>query len=155
MLGLSNYRTLIGLVAVLSATPVVAQTNFANLTIALGFPPESGMVAGNTGGSYSLPSLVNRDRNNTPCLGYGDETPDHKLVLEQDFPKLSIKVNSGGNDTTLVIKGPNGVALCGDDTGSKKDASVEASNLEAGEYSVWVGSINPGQNWNYTLSVRE
>lgn len=157
MLRFYSSRWLIAGLAILGSTPVLAQTaNFGNLTLALDFPPESGIVAGSTGGSYSLPSLVNRDRNNNLCLGYGDETPDHKLVLEQDFPQLNIKVDSGGNDTTLVIKGPDGLALCGDDTGSNnKDASIEAANLKAGEYSIWVGAINPNQNWNYTLSVRK
>lgn len=149
-------RAFIAVVAILSATPVLAQTaNFGGLRLSPGFSRESGVVAGNTGGSFSLPSLVNRDRNGTLCLGYGDEVPDHIMVLEADFPKLNIQVNSGGRDTTLVIQGPKNFALCGDDTGSNKDASVEALNLKAGEYRIWVGSIEPRQTWNYTLTVRE
>jgi hypothetical protein len=146
----------IALTAIISATSVLAQTaNFGNLILSLGFPPESGMAAGNTGGSYSLPSIVNRDRDRNACLGYGDETPDHILVLEKDFPALSIKVNTGGQDSTLMIQGPDNLTLCGDDTGSTKDASVTATNLKAGEYKVWVGAMTPNQNWAYTLSVKE
>ena len=156
MLRLYESLSAIALTAVLSATSVLAQTaNFGNLILSLGFPPESGMAAGNTGGSYSLSSIVNRDRNNNACLGYGDETPDHILVLEKDFPTLTIKVNTGGQDSTLVIQGTDGIALCGDDTGSSKDASVTATNLKAGEYKVWVGAMTGNQNWAYTLSVKE
>ncbi|HBB33588.1 MAG TPA: hypothetical protein DDZ80_19415 [Cyanobacteria bacterium UBA8803] len=149
-------RNLIALLAVLGATPVLSQpANFGTIELSLGFPPEAGRVAGNTGGSYSLPSLVNRDRNGNPCLGYGEETPDHVILLKKDFPKLTIKVNSGRKDTTLLIKGPDNFALCGDDTGSNKDASVEATNLKEGEYKVWVGAMEPNQNWAYTLSLQE
>ncbi len=156
MLRLYGSLSAIALTAALSATSVLAQSaNFGNLILSLGFPPESGMAAGNTGGSYSLPSIVNRDRDNNACLGYGDETPDHILVLEKDFPTLSIKVNTGGQDSTLVIQGPDNLTLCGDDTGSSKDASVTATNLKAGEYKVWVGGMTPNQNWAYTLSVKE
>jgi hypothetical protein len=65
-------------------------------------------------------------------------------------------VNGGGQDTTLVIRGPNDQTIrCGDDTGSKKDASVKDSNWAAGTYRIWVGSIESGQRVDYSLSVRE
>jgi len=54
-----------------------------------------------------------------------------------------------------VIRGPNNSILCGDDTGLSKDASVESTNLKAGRYEIWVGSIEAAQRWNYILSVRE
>jgi hypothetical protein len=98
---------------------------------------------------------VNRDRENNPCLGYAEETPDHIIDLEADFNQLQIAVDSGGQDTTLLITGPNGFALCGDDTGASQDASVTSSNFKAGKYEIWVGTINPNQAWNYTLTVRE
>jgi len=149
-------RSFIAVIAALSATPVLSQsTNFDTLTLSPGFAKGKGVVTGYTGGSFSLSSIANSDRNNNPCIGFGgSETPDHILVLEKDFPRLKIQVKSG-KDTTLVIKGPDNLILCGDDTGSSKDASVEASNLPAGKYSVWVGTINPRQNWNYTITVRE
>lgn len=146
----------IALIAALSTTPVLSQAaNFANLTLSPGFPPTAGQVPGHTGGAYSLSSIANSDRNNKPCIGYGAEAPDHIMVLQKEFPKLSVEVNSRGRDTTLVIRGPGDFTLCGDDIGSSKDASVEASNWKPGEYRIWVGSVNPRQRWNYTLTVRE
>ncbi|NEO99170.1 MAG: hypothetical protein F6K58_10900 [Symploca sp. SIO2E9] len=154
-------KAAIFLLATLSATPVLSQgANFEKLTLSLGFPQNSGLVAGYTGGSYSLSSITNKDDKGKACIGFGDETPDHIMVLEQDFANLSILVNTGGKDTTLVIQGPPGNSnqegfRCGDDTGSNKDASVEDSNWKAGTYKIWVGSFEAGHNWDYTLTVRE
>jgi hypothetical protein len=145
------------LIVALSATPVLSQTaNFGTLTLAPGFPPKSGQAAGYTGGSYSLSAIANRDRNNNPCIGFGDPTPDHIIVLQQNFSNLNVRVNTGGKDTTLVIQGPNNQTVrCGDDTGSSKDASVNDSKWEAGTYKIWVGSFEAGQRLDYTLNVRQ
>ncbi|MEQ8752452.1 MAG: hypothetical protein RID09_02885 [Coleofasciculus sp. G1-WW12-02] len=156
MLRRKGSQALIAMVIALTATPVLSQSaNFGRLTLSPGFSSASGAAIGTTGGSFSLPSLVNRDRENNPCLGYAEETPDHIINLQANFNQLQIAVDSGGQDTTLLITGPKGFKLCGDDTGTSKDASVTSSNFEAGEYKVWVGTINPNQAWNYTLTVRE
>lgn len=151
-------RVLVALAVALSATPAFSQSNFGKLKLSSGFPPAAGQASGRTGGTYSLPSIANSDRNKKPCIGYGSETPDHIMVLQSNFPKLAVEVNSG-KDTTLVIRGPNNFILCGNDTktskGVSKDASVEAANLPPGEYHIWVGTIQEGQRWNYTLKVRE
>lgn len=152
-------KLFITLAVALGATPALAQTaNFGQFKLSSGFSPEAGQVSGRTGGTYSLSSIANSDRNKKPCIGYGSQTPDHIMVLESKFPKLSVAVNSG-KDTTLVIQGPNNLILCGDDTktskGVSKDASVEAINLQPGQYRVWIGSIQEGQRWNYTLNVRQ
>jgi hypothetical protein len=152
-------RVWVALAVALSATPAFSQAaNFRKLTLSSGFSPAAGQASGQTGGTLSLSSIANSDRNNKPCIGYGSETPDHIMVLESKFPKLAVEVNSG-KDTTLVIRGPNNLILCGDDTktgkGASKDASVEAANLPPGEYRVWVGTMQEGQRWNYTLTVRQ
>ena len=147
-------RVLVALAVALSATPAFSQANFGKLKLSSGFSPGAGQASGRTGGSYSLSSIANSDHNKKPCIGYGSETPDHIIVLESNFPKLAVEVNSG-KDTTLVIRGPNNLILCGDDTKTSKDASVEAANLPPGEYSVWVGTMQEGQRWNYTLTVRQ
>lgn len=135
-------------IAVLSATSVFAQTaNFAPISIAPGFSVAS--ASGSTGGSFSLPSIANRDRNGNFCLGYGgSQTPDHIMTLQQDFPKLTIEVNSGNRPTTLLIKGPDDVIRCSNNR-------LEGTNFKAGRYEIWVGSQDPGVRGNYTLSVRE
>ncbi|KAF3887143.1 MULTISPECIES: hypothetical protein [Nostocales] len=141
----------------LASTPVFADTaNFGKLALSPGFESTKGTIAGYTGGSYSLSAISNRDRNRNVCIGYGDPKPDHILILEKDFSRLKIQVDTGGNDTTLVIQGPdNSIVRCGDDTGRNKDASIIDSTWKAGTYRVWVGTFKPGERRNYTLTVQE
>jgi hypothetical protein len=141
----------------LAALPVLSgeKSNFGTLT--LGADKPSGSISGSTGGSTSLPAIVsNSDRNGNKCLGFGDPTPDHILILQQDFPSLKLRVNTGGTDTTLVIQGPDGVVRCGDDIStSNKDALVNDTDWRAGLYKVWVGTSTPGVRREYTLNVRQ
>jgi hypothetical protein len=151
-----NPRLLLPLVIALITTPVLAQTgNFGQLTLALGFKKGQAVVTGHTGGAYSLSSIANKDYQNNPCIGFGDPNPDHIMVLENDFSNLTLSVASGGNDTTLVVRGPDGIVRCGDDTGSKKDASIESENWPQGTYEVWIGSFEAGKSWNYRLVAQE
>jgi hypothetical protein len=146
----------LALLAVLSATPLLAQnSNFGALTLSPGFAAADGVTQGSTGGSFSLSSLANRDRAGNLCLGYGSSNPDHIITLRSNFAQLNLQVDSGGNDTTLVVEGPGGVIRCGDDTGRSKDASIRDTNWQAGAYRVWVGSIESGARYDYTLRVSQ
>lgn len=140
----------------IAAPPVAAETaNFTRRELSPGFSPEDGSVSGHTGGSYSLAVISNRDRNNNACLGYGDSRPDHILVLESDFDALTLQVDSGGRDTTLMIEGPDGF-LCGEDVDTANlDDQVSGESFKAGSYSVWVGTMEPGDRQNYRLLVTE
>jgi hypothetical protein len=143
--------------AVLAFNPVLADTaNFGKLALSPGFESAKGTITGYTGGSYSLSAISNRDRNRNVCIGYGDPKPDHILVLEKDFSRLNIQVDTGGGDTTIVIQGPdNSMVRCGDDTGKNKDASITDSSWKAGTYRVWVGTFKPGEKRNYRLMIQE
>ena len=142
----------------LSSTPALAEkaeSNFGSLKLAPGFPRSDGIAKGYTAGAYPLSAIANQDRNGKRCLGFGDTIPDHRLVLEKDFSRLQVKVLTGGKDTTLLIKGPDGKIWCGDDTGSSKDASVVGVNWPSGVYQVWVGVFNSGVRLNYNLAVEQ
>jgi hypothetical protein len=144
----------IGLIIVLSALPSFSQeANFGTLTLEAN--QASVTLSGTTGGTTSLPAIVsNRDRHDNKCLGFGDTKPDHLLILRQGLPKLELRVNSGGSDTTLVVQGPNGIVRCGDDTRSSKDASIIDTDWQAGTYRIWIGSTTPGERRDYKLIVR-
>jgi hypothetical protein len=142
-------------IAALGIQPAIAQAGSSALKLSAGFVRQAGMVSGATSGSYSLSNLAKFDKNKNPCLGFSASNPDHTLKLEQGFPKLKFRVNSRGKDTTIVVKMPNGQFLCGDDTGLRKDASLSIDGLAAGEYSIWVGSIEPSKNWAYSLTISE
>lgn len=143
-------------IGTLLAVPVVAETaNYGSLTLSRGFESPTAILKGSTGGSYSLSSVANSDDRQNKCLGFATPTPDHILVLKQNFSRLTLQVNSGGGDTTLLIQGPDDRVLCGDDTQQNKDAKVTDGNWKAGLYRVWVGSLETGMKYNYTLSVQE
>ncbi|WP_066382846.1 MULTISPECIES: hypothetical protein [unclassified Anabaena] len=148
---------LLGLLAAVIATPVIAETpNFGRFNLLPGFTAETGKFAGFTSGYYSLSAISNRDRNKQACIGFADPNPDHIMILEKNFANLRISVNSGGNDTTLLIQGPdNNTIRCGDDTDKNKDASIVDQNWKKGIYRVWVGTFKAGVKHNYTLTVQE
>lgn len=148
----------LALLATLGVAPVLAQSaNFDSLTLSPGFSTADGTAQGYTQGSFSLSSIANRDRSDNLCVGFADTTPDHILVLEQDFSQLTLQVNSGGGDTTLLVQGPNDSTVrCGDDTGrTNTDASIQDSSWQAGTYKVWVGAFESGIRYDYTLTVQE
>jgi hypothetical protein len=147
---------MLGSIGLLSAVfPVFAgqETLFGSLT--LNGTTKSGVLSGSTGGGISLPAVVsNVDRNGNACIGFGDDQPDHQLILKQDFPRLQLRVNSGGADTTLVVQGPGGVR-CGDNSGAgNRDASINDTDWSAGTYNIWVGTATPRVRRNYTLTVK-
>lgn len=141
---------------VLGTTPALAETaNFGSRSLTPGFSLEDGNVTGYTGGSYSFSALANRDIQGNSCLGYGDSQPDYILTLEKDFTALQLMVDSGGADTTLIIEGPEGF-WCGNDIDDfNPDARIVGEDVKAGSYSVWVGTMTPGDRQNYTLTISE
>lgn len=154
-----NFRGgwLLATITAIIATPAIAETShFGKFTLSPGFDPAQGIVTGHTGGAYSLSEISKRDRDRNPCVGFADPQPDHILVLETDFDRLHILVNSRGYDTTLLIQGPDDNTIrCGDDTGTSKDASFDDKNWKGGTYKIWVGTFNPGMRQNYTLTVQQ
>lgn len=134
---------------------IAEPSNFGVLTLSQGFSPSQGVASGVTGGTFSLSSLAPKDTSNNKCLGFASPTPDHLLVLQKDFTRLTIQINSRGQDTTLLVMGPENQVFCGDDTSSSKDARISHPNWKAGTYRIWVGSIDEGAKLKYNLSVEE
>lgn len=136
----------IGLI-LLGTVPTLAQpATFGSLT--LGSKSMSGVLAGSTGGNTSLPAVVsNRDRHGRNCLGYGDPTPDHTLILQKPASTLRFAIAAGGRDLTLAIVGPNGVLRC-------SDGALEDADWQVGTYQVWVGTVEPNKSRNYRLRVQ-
>lgn len=137
------------------ATSAVAQeASFGTLSVA---SMGRQTIEGQAGGTTSLPSAVAgqaQDRLNNACLGYGALTPNHILELTSGRDRLVLTVDSGGQDTTLIVKGPDGQVLCGDDiSGRNLDAQIAANGWQPGTYEVWVGTFESGQRYNYTLIV--
>lgn len=124
------------------------------MRLALGF--NSTQTSGETVGSYGLVNIARRDSSGEFCLGYADRTPDHVLTLEEDFTQLTIAVNSGGADTTLLIQGPNnGTVRCNDNASRQsRDAEIQ-DTFSKGTYQLWVGSFEPEGRHRYSLTIAE
>ena len=143
-------------IGAIATLPVLAETaNFGTLTLSRGFGYPTAVLRGSTGGSYSLSAITNTDRHKNKCLGFATPTPDHIILLQQNFSKLTIQINSGGTDTTLLVQGPGNGVRCGDDAGQNKDAGIVDSDWQAGSYKIWVGTVEPGVKSNYTISVQD
>ena len=135
---------------------LIAQRNNLNrLVLAAGFDRATAIITGQTGGSYSLASIANKDKNGNHCMGYSDPKPDHTMILQNDFAKLSVEVNSGGKDTTLLIKGPNNNIRCAFGEKQQRDAMISDVNWQQGQYEIWVGSMQSKQRSGYRLSVQQ
>jgi hypothetical protein len=134
--------------------PVMAQAaNFDGLVVS---PSQSTATAsGFTAGFYAISNIANRDHQGNVCVGFADINPDHILTLEQDVTALTVEVNSGGNDTTLLIQGPgDSMVRCGEDIDrSNPDARIADDNWAAGTYRIWVGAHHQGQRYNYSIHV--
>lgn len=138
----------------MGATAALAQTaNFAPM--ALSASQSTATADGVTAGIFSMANVAMRDQRGTICTGFADTNPNHILTLEEPVSQLTLQVNSGGNDTTLLLQGPSrDLVYCGEDMGRRNpDAQIQAQNLPAGTYQIWVGSHSQGQRLNYSLTA--
>ncbi|HIK43149.1 hypothetical protein [Thermoleptolyngbya sp. M55_K2018_002] len=141
----------------LTGVGAFAQTaNFGSATLAPGFSADAGTLRGQTGGSSSLPGIVaNRDKDGNLCLGFGSSTPDHLITLQGNFSALTLQVNSNRAVSTLVVQGPGNVVRCASGNNRAPNATLSGTDWAGGTYRVWVGSNVSGEQFNYTLTIRE
>lgn len=144
-------------VVLLAGTRAIAQqANFGSATLAPGFGADAGTLRGHTGGSSSLPGIVaNRDKDGNLCLGFGSSTPDHLITLQGNFANLTLQVNSNRAVSTLVVQGPGNIVRCANGNNRAPNATLSGTGWTGGTYRVWVGSSVAGEQFNYTLTVRE
>ena len=124
------------------------------ITLAPGF--SATQMSGETVGSYGLSNIASRDSSGEFCLGYADREPDHVFTLEEDMAALTITVNSGGADTTLLIQGPNnGTVRCNDNASRQsRDAKIQ-DTFTKGTYQMWIGSYDQEGRHRYNLTISE
>ena len=145
----------VSLYSLLAPISLAQKNSMSNLILAAGASQVKESLMGNTGGSYSLASIANNDSKGNLCLGYGDPEPDHTMVLKSDFNKLLLQIDSGGNDTTLLIKSAeNDSIYCAYGQNNSRDAVIEAQNWSADTYYIWVGSMTPNQRSPYRILVQ-
>ena len=121
-----------------TAMPAAAQdssqpANFGSARLSVGFTPDPYSVDVVAGGSIDASRLGNG------CVGKISSAPDFKLTYTAGSLPLVFRTRSG-EDTTLVVNGPDGRWSCDDDSFGDGDAEVRFSRPQSGVYDVWIGT---------------
>lgn len=151
-------------VACLTFTPAKAQkvvpgqpmqttyTNgvYGNTVLSPGFLPDPVNINVQAGGPLDVSGIVNG------CDGYMTDQPSYIVnFTAQGTAPLIFSVNSG-DDTTIMVRSPDGVNHCDDDSGQNGDnPSLAFQSPRAGEYRVWVGRFWNANPAAATLSISE
>ncbi len=136
--------------ALMVHNPAIAQSTA--IALARHFRPDPIKLQGRTSGSVNMTSLAGQAN----CRGFASEQPNHTIKLTANFPLVDLLVYTGNvnDDTTMLIKGPNGSVMCADDEYQGRNPQL-SKRLPEGTYQIWIGSRNANQSINYTLSLSE
>lgn len=129
-----------------SAVPPPPSGATAALSLTPGFLPDPITARGTAGGSLAASTLDPR------CRGHIPMTPQHTVTLQSDFRNLRAIVHSA-QDTTLVVRGPNGVYQCEDD--SEGFNPIVTSSYAPGVYQIWVGTYSANGAAPYVIGFSE
>ena len=157
--------------AVLYISEVIENAN-AELTdgeVIMPGPGASGpdYTADPTYGTVDIQSGFDPDPNSNELIAGGDDpvtisgcngfilasAPDLRVNYESSELPVSFYVTSDV-DTTLVISLPDGEWACDDDT-NERDPAVTLQSPESGQYDIWVGTYNQGENSEALLHITE
>lgn len=108
-----------------------------------GFSPDPITTSAQAGGTVPASTLAATDVSGAGCLGTIPAMPQHIVHLEAALPLLRFLVN-GSDDTTLLVRAPNGSYYCNDDSGDPNNGVnpvVEIPSAGPGDYAVYVGAF--------------
>lgn len=125
-------------VMVAVAAPAFAQNaglepNFGSTNLTVGFTPDPWSIDVVAGGDRDASRL------GSGCVGKISDAPDFRLTYEAGSLPLVFRTRSG-EDTTLVVNGPDGRWSCDDDSFGDGDAEVRFNRPQSGVYDVWIGT---------------
>ena len=112
-----------------------------------GFQPPARNVQGMSGGPFPAQNV------DASCRGYIAGQPQHTLMTRTGFGFLRVFVQSQG-DTTLVVRGANGMVYCNDDHYGL-NPGLDLTSLPPGRYDIFVGSYSAGSVSPYALWMSE
>jgi len=122
-----------------------AQSNYDDTWLESGFDPDPQKLTGRLGGDLNASGV------GPGCRGWITPMPDHIVNLEGRFEFFRIFAQSP-SDTTLVVRAPDGSIHCNDDSNGLNPA-ISFDSPTAGQYLVWVGSYNQGDNGEYSVGL--
>lgn len=98
--------------------------------------PDPAVLAGAAGGTIQAQAAAE-----PACRGYVQSIPDHILYVQGRARYLRLYVEAA-EDTTMVIRTPDGRWLCDDDSGGNLQPMLEQENWAPGQYLVWIGTYS-------------
>lgn len=147
-----NTLPVVGLIGFDETTP-------ASVSFADGAPPTDPYVVENITGGGDVNMLeLNGDtiRNlaGAECPGFYPAAPSFAFTLEAGTPYLRLFFVGTGGDPTLVVRMPDGLWYCDDDSFDTEYPTVTIlGNISSGVARVWVGSYVTGERPTGTLSI--
>ncbi len=88
------------------------------------------------------------------CNGYVASNPDFLAYVDDAGIDVEMTVRSA-EDTTLVVRAPDGQLICDDDSGGDFNPLVVLESAQIGAYEVWLGTFSSVGNAPAALSVRD
>lgn len=130
-----------------AATPALGQSlrpgasgTYGQVQLRAGFTPDPHSVSVQAGGTIDAAAAAG-----SPCTGMIAQRPDFTLRYRAGELPLYISVTSDV-DTTLVVRAPNGVYACDDDSAGNLDPVVRFDAPASGRYQIWVGTFGAGSS---------
>lgn len=127
-----------------------SRANFGALDIRGGFMPDPRMHDVTSGGSLDASTMGL----SAGCRGFVTNQPDVIVRYNSPASFLRFFVRAQG-DTTLVINDASGRWYCDDDSGGGTNPMVDINNPSGGQFDVWIGSYQAGQNIRGQLGITE
>lgn len=123
--------------------------NYGSVSLRTGFTPDPYIVNVLSGGTINAAGIGGA------CRGFISNAPDFDLYFTggSSLPLL-ISVASNA-DTTLVVRAPDGLWYCDDDSGQGLNPSVRFNNPRSGLYDIWVGTYGNASNQPAQLNISE
>lgn len=125
-----------------------SRAHFGTHAVNQGFMPDPKSVSVTSGGNLNVSSMGY----GPGCRGYATATPD-VIVNWTGGGFLRFYVQAAG-DTTLIINDANGRWHCNDDTAGT-NPQVDLQNAPSGQYDIWIGSYQSGQQLRGNLYITE
>jgi hypothetical protein len=124
------------------------EPSYGTINLAAGFPDDPYDVSVSSGGSLDATSI------GEPCRGYVASAPDVRLNYSSGSLPLYIYATSE-SDTTLVVRAPDGLWYCDDDSNGGLNPQVTFLKPQGGQYDIWVGTYASADYRPATLYVSE
>ena len=136
------------------ALPTGMTPAFGEQSLAAGFPQDPLLIPATAGGPLAAADVLPEGSCDGLAAGYIAAKPSYRVAYTAgDFTLRFFYFNTGGpallaedfdpQDTTLIVRGPDGVYHCDDDGAGLLQPEIGFEGPQSGNYDVWVGSYLP------------